>query len=83
MDQDADNTLNEPSGEYAPMKHMQLHSFASFDEAARSDFFAAARQSPLDRIRETVQLILRAYGVTEADLRKRRKQLHLTIISYK
>jgi len=72
--------VNEPSPAYTPMKGMKLRIFHSFEEANAYDACEAARQAPLDRIRKTVQLILRTYGVTEEDLRKRRKKLKLEII---
>ena len=60
------------------MKGMKLRIFNSWEEAAAADAQDAIRQSPIDRIRETVALILRVYGVTEDDLRKRRGKLHIT-----
>ncbi len=62
------------------MKGMKLRIFNSWDEAAAADAEDTLRQSPVERIRETVALILRVYGVTEADLEKRRGQLHINII---
>ncbi|MCW3122402.1 MAG: hypothetical protein JWQ38_1894 [Flavipsychrobacter sp.] len=65
------------------MKGMKLRIFNSWEEAAVADARDTICQSPIERIRETVALILRVYGVTEEDLRKRRGKLHINIIQSK
>jgi len=57
---------------------VNLHRYKSFDYAAEA--LNAARRSPEERLRETVELILRVYGLTEAKLAARRKKLSLTTI---
>ena len=77
---DDDNIVNEPQLHYGMGQNMKLHIFTSFDEAERANAAEAAKQPPLERIKETVELILRVYGVTREQLMANRKKLHLTII---
>ena len=72
--------LNEPDPAYGAMRGMKLNVFHSWEDAAAAEIAATLLQSPVERIKETVALILRVYGVTEQQLRERRKKLHLTII---
>lgn len=65
------------------MKGMKLRIFNSWDEAARAEALNNSRQHPLERIKETVELILRVYDVTQVQLNERRKKLHINILSYK
>lgn len=65
------------------MKGMKLRIFNSWDEAERAEALNNSRQHPLERIKETVELILRVYGVTQKQLNDRRKKLHIKIISYR
>ena len=69
--------LNKPS-----MKGMKLRVFNSWEDAARAEAKSDALQQPLDRIREVVALIFRVYGVTQEELNKRTKKLHIRIIRY-
>ena len=66
-----------------PDKKMKLRIFSSFEEAAEAEAADNARQAPLDRIKETVELILRVYGVTREELMNRKKNLKINIISHK
>jgi hypothetical protein len=61
------------------MKGMKLRIFNSWEEAAEAEAMDSAKQSPVERLRETVELILRVYGVTREELSKRAKKLHITI----
>jgi hypothetical protein len=63
--------------------NLRLHVYRSFDEAAEAEALEAASKPPLERIRETVALILRTYNVTEEQLKARRKKWHINIIRYK
>jgi hypothetical protein len=55
--------------------------YHSFEEANEGDALEAAMIPPVERLRETVKLILRVYGVTEEQLHNRRK-LKLNVIKY-
>lgn len=68
--------------DHSSMKGMKLRVFHSWDDAAKAEATDALRQSPVERIKETVALILRVYGVTQEQLNSRRKKLHINIISY-
>ena len=61
------------------MKGMKLRFFNCWETAAAAEASDVARQTPVERIRETVALILRTYGVTEDDLNRQRKKLHIKI----
>ncbi|MCD6013380.1 MAG: hypothetical protein K0Q79_3242 [Flavipsychrobacter sp.] len=61
----------------------KLRIYSSFEEAARSEAADAANKSPLTGLKETVDLILRVYGVTQESLKARRKKLHINIIAPK
>ena len=62
---------------------MKLRVYQSFEEAAKAEAAVAAAKSPVDAIRETVQLILRVYGVTQEELNMRREKMHINIIRSK
>lgn len=78
---DENKELNEPHTPYHTGAKMKLRIFSSFEKANEADAMDAAMQAPMDRIRDTVQLILRVYGVTEELLEKRRGKLHINIIN--
>ena len=63
----------------AKRPYKKLRVYHSFEEQAAAEALDAANQPPLERIRETVELILRVYGVTREQLVARRKKLHITI----
>lgn len=63
------------------MRGMKLRVFDSWEAAAAAEVAADALQPPLERIRETVALILRVYGVTQEQLNSQRKKLRINIIS--
>lgn len=71
--------LNEPLVPYGTRRLGKLQIFKSFEEAAEAEALQYALQAPIERIRETVELILRTYGVTREQLIARRKKLHITI----
>lgn len=52
---------------------MKLRVFKSWQDAAEEEARQDALQLPLERIKETVALILRAYGVTQEQLNRRTK----------
>jgi len=74
--------VNEPSVPYGPMRGMKLRIFNSWEEAEEAEAADAALRTPLERIRDTVALILRVYGVTQQELNKRRGKLHIKILRY-
>ena len=79
MDGEEENKgkLNEPSVTYTGKT---IRVYDSFDAAAKGELADVLKQSPEDRIRETVQLILRVYGVTQEELNRRPKKMKITIV---
>ena len=75
------NQLNEPDATHSKKPSMRLRIFKSFEEANEADAFDSAMQPPVERLRETVELILRVYGVTREQLKARNKKRHINIIS--
>ena len=59
-----------------------LRVFNSFKEAEDYDIQQTLKQDPVERIRETVELILRVYGFTRAELNQRPPDNTLKIIRY-
>ena len=77
------NELNEQDAAYGDVRKRRVRIFGSFEEAAEAEAQDTVRQSPVERIKETVELILRAYGVTREDLKTRERKHHVTIIRRK
>jgi ParB-like chromosome segregation protein Spo0J len=61
-------------------KANRLRIYKSFEEAAEEEAYAAAQQTPVERLRQTFEPILRVYGVTREELNERRgkPRLHIT-----
>jgi len=57
-----------------PKKNINLRIFKSFEEAVEAEALDNARKPPLEGLKETVELILRVYGVTREQLMERRKE---------
>ena len=74
--------VNEPIAGYDIAKGKTVRIFHSFAEAEAAEDEEAANKSPIQRIRDTVQLILRTYGVTQEMLNKRKHDHKITIIKY-
>ena len=75
------NNQSENSGQRVPPKRkMNLRIYKSFEEAAEAEARAAAMKPPMEGLRDTVELILRVYGVTREQLIKRRNKMHINII---
>ncbi len=75
--------VNEPNAIYHFSGSKKLRVFHSFKEAEDAENVDAANKSPVERIKETVQLILRVYGVTQRELNMRKKNNRITITRYK
>jgi hypothetical protein len=58
----------------------QISFFDSYEDAQAASDSAAAAKAPEQRLADTVQLILRTYGVTEAQLKERIRDNRLKII---
>ena len=63
------NKVNEPAVSYG---RPELTFFNSFEEMEIDDINTVLKQSPAQRIKETVELILRIYGFTRESLKKRK-----------
>lgn len=55
------------------MSKPHIHIYKSFEEQAAAEAAAEAAYSPIGRLRETVELILRVYCVTREELMARPK----------
>lgn len=79
MDGEEENKgkVNEPSVAYSGNN---IRVYTSFDAAAKGELADVLKQSPSERIRETVQLILRVYGVTQEELNGRTRNMKITIV---
>ena len=56
--------------------------YKSFEEQAAAEAAEVVKQAPMERIRETVELILRVYGVTREELKARPKSKRIIITKY-
>ena len=61
----------------------ELRIFHSFAEAEQADLEATLKMDPIERVRQTVELILRAYGFTREELLKRKPSSKITILRSK
>lgn len=62
--------VNEPAVEY---KRREFKFFTSFEEMDEYDRLQTLKQSPEKRLQETVELILRVYGLTRESLKNRKR----------
>jgi hypothetical protein len=58
----------------------KIHVFNSFEAAKEKEIQDIIKQSPVDRLRQTVELILRAYNVSREDLKNRTATRRIRII---
>ncbi len=65
----------EPSAAYHNFKI-----FSSFEEAEIFQIKSILKQTPAQRIKDTVELILRIYGVTREQLKERKRDNKVTIL---
>jgi len=64
------------------MADKKVQIFHSFEEANDADAYEASQIPPADRIRQTVELILRVYGVSREELKNRKLDTRIKIIRY-
>jgi hypothetical protein len=69
----------ESSGLNEASSYKTVHIYSNFEEAEAAQIKKVACQSPEERIKETVELILRAYGVTREELKDRKTNNTVTI----
>lgn len=70
-----ENKVNEPLASFHSLKI-----FSSFEEAEVFNIKNILKQSHAERIRETVELILRVYGLTREQLNERKRDNKITIL---
>jgi CRISPR-associated endonuclease Csn1 len=70
--------LSEPLSHY---RKSAIKIFHSFEDAEKEEIKATRNETPVERLRETVELILRAYNVTREELKKRTHPKTIKIIS--
>lgn len=54
--------------------------FNSLDESKQDEINYIINQSPIERLRQTVELILRVYNVTRESLKEKKQSNRITII---
>ncbi len=59
----------------------RIRIFNSFEEAKETEIQDIIKQSPIDRLRHTVELILRVHQVTREDLKNRTATGKIRIIT--
>ncbi len=77
---ESENSARGSRSKDKPFAGKKIRIFKSFEEAEEAEAMEIARQSPVERLRETVERILRVYGVTREQLKARDKKLHITIL---
>ena len=68
--------LNEPEVGY---RKTNLRIYHSFEEAEAGEIEESAKRDPVERIRDTVKLILRVYGYTQEELYAQKTSNKITI----
>ena len=61
----------------------QLHIYNSIEQMEEAAHRKAAEKDPVSGLQETVELILRVYGVTREDLNQRKGNNRIRILYYK
>lgn len=59
----------------------KIHVFNSLEDAKEKEIQDIIKQSPVDRLRQTVELILRVYHVSREDLKNRTATQKIRIIT--
>lgn len=62
-------------------KKNRIYIFNSFEAAKEKEINDIIKQSPVDRLRQTVELILRVYKVSREDLKNRTASHKIRIIT--
>ena len=63
-------------------KKRKISIYHSFEEAEKAEREFILNQAPAERIKQTVDLILRTYNTTREELARRKKNKSIQIISY-
>jgi hypothetical protein len=74
---DKQQNLSEPTT-YQTQNRINI--FNSFEEASKKEIQDILEQPPIDRLRQTVELILRVYNVTRESLKERKSSNRIKII---
>ncbi len=61
----------------------QLHIYTSIEQMEEAEHRKDAEKDPVSGLQETVELILRVYGVTREDLHQRKSNNRIKILYYK
>ena len=61
----------------------KIRIFHSFAEAKQADLEETLKMDPIERVRQTVELIIRAYGFTREELLTRKPSSKITILRSK
>ena len=80
--EDEKREVNGPVAGAFSLKGKKVRFFHSFEEQAAAEAEDAANRTPVERIRNTVQLIFRVYGVTQEMLNTRDRNWKITITKY-
>ena len=80
-DENTGQELNESLETYQTKNRIKF--FNSFEAAKQDEINFIINQSPIERIQQTVALILRAYSVTNESLRNRKTNNTIRIITKK
>lgn len=75
--------MRQKSGKQSPaiIKSRHLQVYDSFEDASAKEAQRTLEQPPIERLRETVGLILRVYGLNRENLKNRPKSNTITFIS--
>lgn len=71
--------VSEPDVKYG---RGNIRIFHSFEEMERAEILAVLQKPPIERLRDTVGLILRIYGFTREQLKKRRQKDNFKLVRY-
>lgn len=73
-----DQNASEPLSTYQSKNTIKI--FKSFEDAKQAEIDFIIKQTPIERIQQTVALILRAFNVTNQSLRERKRNNTIRII---
>lgn len=75
---DEPQSVSEPTVSYQTTNKLTF--YKSFEEASLAEAKFILTQSPVERLRQTVELILRVYNVTRESLKERKSSNRIRII---